>query len=335
MSDVRVVYFGTPAYAVPALIALANDERFEVILTVTQPDRPAGRGHRLTAPPVKEAAIELGMPVYQPSSLRSGEARQPLVDADADLFVVAAFGLIFGEKTLSIPRCGAVNLHASLLPAYRGANPIAAAIASGDERTGVSLMVMERGLDSGPVIASRSLAITPDDTTGSLTSRLGELGALLLLEAIGGYLDGTTRPVPQLEEEVTIARSMRKSDGEIDWSLPAEQVERHIRAMWPWPRAWARLGDATVQIHAAEVADSANSEMRAPGTMRIEGADVFVSCEKCEVKLNTVQFSGKSAIPAKAAVAGGQLADGMRFESAPADREPLVKRPTSGSATTA
>ena len=132
MSKTRIVYFGTPSYAVPALRALALDDRFDVVLVVTQPDRPAGRGHRLVAPPVKEAAIGFGLPVYQPASLRSAEARQPLIDADADLFVVAAFGLIFGEKTLAIPRRGAVNLHASLLPAYRGASPISAAIAIGD-----------------------------------------------------------------------------------------------------------------------------------------------------------------------------------------------------------
>src|SRR5690606_17326928 len=141
------------------------------------PDRPAGRGHKLLAPAVKQTAIELDLPVYQPESLRTAEVRQPLVEADADLFVVAALGLIFGAKTLSIPRLGAVNLHASLLPHYRGANPIAASIASGDEQTGVSLMVMERGLDSGPVIAKRAIDIDDRDTTASLTERLAHLGA--------------------------------------------------------------------------------------------------------------------------------------------------------------
>ncbi len=335
MSAIRIVYFGTPAYAVPALRVLAADTRFEVVLVVTQPDRPAGRGHRLVSPPVKEAASELGLPVYQPESLRAPEARQPLIDAQADLFVVAAFGLIFGEKTLAIPRKGSVNLHASLLPAYRGANPIAAAIAAGEQETGVSLMVMERGLDSGPVIAARSIPIAPDDTTGSLTEKLGHLGAELLIDEIGGYLDGSTTPVVQPESGVTVARSMRKGDGEIDWSLPAGAIERHIRAMWPWPRAWSRLGDLPVQIHAASVVAPGDSADVRPGSIRTKNGDAFVACGEGELRLGTVQFPNKSAVAARAAVTGGQLGEGMRFEGVASDRDPLVARLTSGSSTSA
>jgi methionyl-tRNA formyltransferase len=334
MTATRIVYFGTPAYAVPALRALAADDRFEVVLAVTQPDRPAGRGHKLVAPAVKIAAAELGLPVYQPSSLRAAEARQPLIDAGGDLFVVAAFGLIFGEKTLSIPKLGAVNLHASLLPRYRGANPIAAAIASGDEETGVSLMVMERGLDSGPVIAMRSLPIDVTDTTESLTEKLARLGASLLIEEIGGFLTGVTRPAPQPNEGVTLARPMRKGDGEIDWRRSAEVVERHIRAMWPWPRAWARSGDQVIQIHAA-VSETATIDVQQPGVVRLDRGDVYVACGSGAIKLVTVQLPGKPAVAARSAVAGGQLTDGLRLESAPVDREPLVSAATSGSATSA
>jgi len=333
MSRIRIVYFGTPAYAVPALEAVANEERFAVALVVTQPDRPAGRGHRLAPPPVKEAALALGLPVYQPASLRTVEARQPLLDADADLFIVAAFGLIFGEKTLAIPRRGAVNLHASLLPAYRGANPIAAAIASGEAETGVSLMVMERGLDSGPVIAARSLPIEDDDTTASLTDKLGRLGAALLIDEIGGFVDGTIQPVPQPEAGVTFPRPMRKSDGEVDWTAPAAVVERHVRAMWPWPRAWSRLGDQVVQIHAAAVA---SLEVDAPaGTIIVAQGSPHVACGDGALVIRRVQFPGRAAIEARAAISSRQLSEGMRFDSAPENRESLVIGAMTGSSTNA
>ena len=321
MTRYRVVYFGTPAYAVPALRALHSDERFDVVLVVTQPDRPAGRGHKLVAPAVKHAALELDLPVYQPESLRTPALRQPLVEAHADLFVVAAFGLIFGEKTLAIPKRGAVNLHASLLPAYRGANPIAASIASGDEQTGVSLMVMERGLDSGPVIASRAVSVSGIDTTATLTERLANVGAKLLIAEIGRYLDGALAPVPQPVSGVTLARPMRKADGEIDWSCSALEIERHIRAMWPWPRAWSRLGGTNVQIHCAGISPAESSAE--PGTILI-GDSIVVATGDGTIALSTIQFPGKSAVDAADATRRGLLIDGARFDPVGSDREPMV-----------
>ena len=332
MSVVRVVYFGTPEYAVPALRALCNDARFDVVLVVTQPDRKAGRGHKLVAPAVKTAALELGRTVYQPEALRTQDLRQPLVDANADLFVVAAYGLIFGEKTLSIPRYGAVNLHASLLPAYRGSNPIAASIASGDTATGVSLMKVERGLDSGPVIASKSIAISPNDTTATLTESLANLGAALLIERIGGYLDGSLEPVPQPATGVTFARPMKKADGEIDWNQPARLVDCHIRAMWPWPRAWALLGDTPIQIHSARPANGKTGGE--PGTIRVD-REVFVDCVDGSIVLETIQIPGKPAMDAPSVARGGAIQDGSVFKSASKDREPLVKPLIDDSATSA
>ena len=176
-NPLRVVFFGTPEYAIPTLEMLVSDPRFDVRLVVTQPDRPAGRRHQLTAPPVKIAAEKFVLPVYQPDSLRSPANRELLIGVQADVFIVAAYGRIFGEKTLAIPRSGCINLHASLLPAYRGASPIAAAILNGEATTGVSLMKMELGLDTGPVYRSINTAISPDDTTDVLTARLALLGA--------------------------------------------------------------------------------------------------------------------------------------------------------------
>jgi methionyl-tRNA formyltransferase len=327
----RIVYFGTPTYAVPALEALHGDSRFEIVLAVTQPDRPAGRGHKLVSPAVKTAAEALAIPVYQPQSLRTPETRQPLIDARPDLFVVAAFGLIFGEKTLAIPRFGSVNLHASILPAYRGANPIAAAIACGEYETGISLMIMERGLDSGPVIAARSIAIEPDDTTETLTRKLAVVGASLALDEIEPYLTGEKRGLVQPSVGVTLARPMRKSDGEIDWSVGAVVMDRHVRAMWPWPRAWSKLGDQIVQIHS--IARVFPHENRGAGEISIE-AGVRVGCATGSVELGLVQLPGKSPTNAAHVFRATDSSAMPAFMPLTAPREPLVTTLNDGSATT-
>ncbi|MGH2552027.1 MAG: methionyl-tRNA formyltransferase [Thermomicrobiales bacterium] len=328
----RVVFFGTPAYAVPALTALEADSRFSVELVVTQPDRPAGRGKALTPPAVKVEALRLALPLYQPSTLRDAMSRQPLVDADADLFVVAAFGLIFGEKTLAIPRIAPVNLHASLLPAYRGASPISAAIENGDPETGVSLMVMERGLDSGPVIATRSIPIGPNATTESLTAELARIGASLLIDEMGAFASGETIPTPQPEDGVTLVRPLTKSDGEIDWSQSAEQIERHIRAMWPWPRASASIDSTTVQIHSASIAGAIGLQ---PGRIAIDGETVIVGTGDGTLILDSVQFPGKGPIDGRTLANSRRLKNGDRFGLEISERSPMIKALDSGSSTTA
>jgi methionyl-tRNA formyltransferase len=328
--QVRVVFFGTPPYAVPALTALADDERFAVELVVTQPDRPAGRGKMLTPPAVKVEAQRQGLPVYQPSTLRDAASRQPLVDAGADLFVVAAFGLIFGEKTLGIPRIAPVNLHASLLPAYRGASPISAAILNGDAETGVSLMVMERGLDSGPVIAKRVIPIDPHATTQSLTRELALVGASLLVDEIEAFVRGDLVPVSQPAGGVSLVRSLTKADGEIDWSLSAIEIERHVRAMWPWPRAWTRFGDATVQVHAAAVNEASDLN---PGRIDVTRESVVVGTGSGTLSLQTVQFPGKNPLDRRALVNSGRIKSGDRFALDLPPRSPIVITLDSGSST--
>jgi methionyl-tRNA formyltransferase len=329
---IRVVVFGTPGYAVPALRLLAEDPRVTVPLVVTQPDRPAGRGKALTPPAVKLEAERLGLPVYQPATLRDPASRQPLVDAAADLFVVAAFGLIFGEKTLSIPRIAPINLHASLLPSYRGASPITAAILNGDAETGVSLMVMERGLDSGPVIATRAIPIPADATTESLTPALGEVGAALLIDTLGGFVAGEVVPVLQPDAGISLVRPLTKADGEIDWRQPAEQIERHVRAMWSWPRAWTRLGDETLQIHATSL-DTA--ENLAPGELDLQRGRVVVGTGDRAIVLEQAQFPGKAAMDRAALANSGRLRTGERFALDLPSRPPIVTTLASGSATTA
>jgi methionyl-tRNA formyltransferase len=287
---VRVVYFGTPEYAVPTLRTLTEDTRTEIALVVTQPDRPAGRGRTLTPPPVKSAALERGLLVYQPESLRTEAERKPVAGTVPDLFVVAAYGKIFGPKMLALPRLGSVNLHASLLPDYRGASPIAAAILEGQLRTGVTLMQMGRGLDTGPILAHRSLDIDPKDTTLSLTSRLSTLGATLLLDSLDEVVSGQVREEPQDHSVATLTRPLVKADGWIDWRRPAVEIERHVRAMWNWPRAWTTFRREPIQIHEAWV--SRELATSRPGTVTCSGEGAAVSTGEGQLILQVVQSAG-------------------------------------------
>lgn len=286
----RVIFFGTPAFAVPTLRRLVHDSQFQVEMVVSQPDRAAGRGRRMEAPPVVQAARDLSIPCYQPASLRTEEARAPLAEIGADLFVVAAFGLIFGPKTLALPRLGCVNVHASLLPQYRGAAPISAAILTGDTVTGVTLMQMEAGLDTGPMLGMTSEAILPEDTTASLTPRLASIGADLAESLLPAYGRGELQPVPQSVVGATLTRPLKKADGWLDWSLPAAQLERAVRAFWPWPRAWTTYGETTLQIHEASVVPIMNPP--APGTVVSTDRELVVACGEDGLRLSQVQAAG-------------------------------------------
>lgn len=292
---IRIVYFGTPTYAVPALEALLQDPLVEVSLVVTQPDRPAGRGRKLTAPPVKNVALAHGIEVHQPESLRTERDREPIAIQHPDLFVVAAFGKIFGPRLLSIPPLGSVNLHASLLPAYRGASPISAAILEGRDETGVTLMRMDTGLDTGPMLAQRSLPIGTEATTISLTPQLAQLGAELLIDSLAGLRDGTLAQVQQDEQCATLTRPLLKADGWIDWSQSAHQIERQVRAMWDWPRSWSTLGGAQVQIHRASVDDSPATGT--PGSVTTKNGMPMVATGGGHLRIEVAQTAGGKPLP--------------------------------------
>lgn len=327
---IRVVFFGTPDFAVPALRALADDPRFEIVLVVTQPDRPAGRGRKVVMPAVKAAAQELGLVVHQPTRLRVEADRQPLVDARADVFVVAAYGMIFGPKTLAIPRIGCLNLHASILPAYRGASPISAAIAERRPRTGVSLMRMERGLDTGPVLGEQSVAIAPDDTTASLTARLAGIAAALAVDLIPAVVAGAVPPVAQ-SGPATLTRPLEKADGWLDWHRPALELEALVRAMWPWPRAWTTVGypagDGWVlQIHRAAVIERSEPSPLAPGTVIATEGGLAVVTGDGALQLDTVQTPGGRPVAGTALTTASRLTLGSQLgqSGGPSDRKPLV-----------
>lgn len=253
---INIIFMGSPDFAQPSLRALA--QHYHVVGVVTQPDRASGRGRELKPPPVKTLALELGLPIIQPQKLREPEAMAQLQAWKPDLIVVAAFGQILKKEVLDLPRFGCVNVHASLLPRWRGAAPINAAILAGDEETGVTIMQMDAGLDTGPMLAKRSIRLHPDDTAGSVFQTLSTLGADLLLETLPDYMEGKIIPQPQPEDGATYAPMLKKEDGRLDFSKPADELERRVRAMNPWPGAFMELDGAILKIHRAHV-DAGNA----------------------------------------------------------------------------
>ncbi|MEJ7839850.1 MAG: methionyl-tRNA formyltransferase [Thermomicrobiales bacterium] len=318
----RVIFMGTPMYAVPSLRALHGHADVALALVVTQPDRPQGRGRKLQSPPVRLTADELEVPVLQVSTLREASTRELLESTNPDLVVVAAFGIILGAKTLSLPKFGCINLHASLLPKYRGANPIAAAIAMGEAKTGVTLMQMEQGLDTGPILSMNSLEIDLTDTTATLTPRLAELAGELLRDSIADLASGLSMPKEQ-PAGASLTRPMTKDDGWIDWTKSAADVANHVRAMVPWPRAWTTLPDGSrLQIHAVE---TRSVEARA-GAVTVSGDEMVVGCGSGSVHLTAIQFPGGNVLADRALIDKTESIDGlvMGISGVPIARSPLV-----------
>ena len=249
-----IVFMGSPEFALPTLRALA--EHYQVTGVGTQADRPAGRGRQLTPPPVKILAQELGLPVIQPKRLGEPEAMQQLRSWAPDLIVVAAFGQILRLELLDLPPHGCLNVHASLLPRWRGAAPIQAALLAGDEQTGITIMKMDPGVDTGPILSQRAGAIYPDDTTGSLAARLAQLGAELLVECLPAFLSGSLTPQPQDESQATYAPMLKKEDGQLDFHQSAEQLARLVRAFNPWPGAYILWRGQLLKIHHAHAVEA-------------------------------------------------------------------------------
>ena len=243
----RVVFMGTPEFAVPCLEHLILNQ-YQVVAVYTQPDKPAGRGRSLVSPPLKRAALTWKLPVVQPVSLKKAEAVAQLAGFHPDVMVVAAFGQILPHSVLDIPGYGCINIHPSLLPRFRGASPVAAAILAGDEFTGVSIMLMEKGLDTGPILARAQIPISPQDTTGSLTAKLSQIAARLLQEVLVRWTRGEITPQSQNEAEATCCSSISKEEGEIDWHLPAIDIWRRVRAFQPWPGCYTRWRGRQLKI---------------------------------------------------------------------------------------
>jgi methionyl-tRNA formyltransferase len=291
MPQPRIIYAGTPDFAVAPLKALLV-EGYNVIAVYTQPDRPAGRGRKLTPSPVKQAALDAGIDVEQPVSLKDSQAVDRLRAWDADLIVVAAYGLLLPPMALASARLGCINIHASILPRWRGAAPIQRAILAGDERSGISIMRMEAGLDTGPVYLARQIDIAPDETGGSLHDRLAALGAQALLAALPGILDGSLQPAPQDDNLACYATKLDKEEARIDWTRPAAEIERQVRAFNPWPVAQTALAGETLRIWSAQaLQDAADAD---PGRVVAANRDgIVVATGSRLLRISRLQAPGK------------------------------------------
>lgn len=311
MSSLRIAFAGTPDFSVPALKALLGSGH-TVVGVLTQPDRPKGRGRQLAASPVKVAALEHGLAVSQPETLKTEAGRADLAAWSPDLLVVVAYGLILPPTVLALPGLGCLNIHASLLPRWRGAAPIQRAILAGDAVTGVTIMLMDAGLDTGPMLIKKELPIAREDTGGSLHDRLASLGADALLEALQGHAQGTLKPTPQPKEGITYAAKIDKSEALIDWDRDALEIERQVRAFNPWPVAETRLDGEQLRIFGAtamalETAGAIlHKDEASCGTIVVvRDESLLVRCGNGFLALKQLQRPGRRAMSAGDFARGG------------------------------
>lgn len=288
----RIVFAGTPEFAAEHLKALL-DSPHQIIAVYSQPDRPAGRGQKLTPSPVKQLALQHDIPVYQPQTLRDPAAQAELAALKPDLMVVVAYGLILPQVVLDIPRLGCINSHASLLPRWRGAAPIQRAVEAGDAESGVTVMQMEAGLDTGPMLLKVSTPINAEDTGGSLHDRLASLGPQAVIQAIAGLATGTLKGEVQDDSQATYAHKLNKDEARLDWSRPAIELERLVRAFNPWPICHSTLAGDAIKVHVAELGEGSGT----PG--RILAADksgLTVACGEGSLRLTRLQLPGGKAL---------------------------------------
>ncbi|OGW38112.1 MAG: methionyl-tRNA formyltransferase [Nitrospirae bacterium GWD2_57_9] len=306
----RLLYMGTPQFAVPPLAALIKAGH-EIAGVVTRIDKPAGRGRTVTAPPVKLFAVERGLAVFQPKRVRDPEFLDTLRRLEPEAIVAAAYGQILPAAVLHLPRYGCINIHASLLPAYRGAAPINWAIIRGEERTGITIMQMDEGMDTGAVLLQESIRIDPEDTAGTLTEKLSELGARLIAEALPGIVSGALKPVAQDNARATLAPLLKKEDGLIDWTLPAKDIHDRVRGFTPWPGAYTFLEGTMVKLLKTGVAPGS----LAAGVIAAKGNTLEVGTGKDLIRLVTVQPAGKKPMAAGDFLRGHRITAGTKFEA--------------------
>ncbi len=306
----RIIYMGTPQFAVPALekliavskSGLALQEGYEIATVITRPDKPSGRGKEIIYSPVKQLALSHDIPVWQPGSLKRQENIDMLAEYRADLYIVAAFGQILPQAVLDLPRFGTLNIHASLLPKYRGVAPISESILQGDVETGVTIMLIDAGVDTGPILLQRAIPIAPDDTTGSLTSKLAALGADTLVEALPLWVEGKLTLQPQDERSASHTRMLHKEDGKIDWSRPADILARTVRAFTPWPGAFTLWGNRLLKIisaHDVQVESGSDDRVGTVGLRKEHGVQTLtVVTGNGLFIIDKLQLEGKKAMSA-------------------------------------
>jgi len=309
----RVVFMGTPAVAVPVLSALL-DEGHGLVGVYTQPDRQSGRGKRIVSSMVKQYALERGLPVFQPATLRRDEAaREQMASLSPDLIVVAAYGLFLPADTLSLPPLGCLNLHPSLLPRYRGATPVASAILEGDPVTGVTIIRLDQGMDTGPVVAQKETSIGPDETTEGLTSRLFLMGAALLVEVLPDWQHGKIRAQAQDASLATVTERLSKDDGEIDWTCPAVWLARQVRAYHPWPGSFTHWNGKTLKVLAAKAIASDARPTDSQGLVKQVPEGVGVATGEGALVLEQVQMEGRRPVSTREFVQGHRNFIGSRL----------------------
>jgi methionyl-tRNA formyltransferase len=299
----RVVFMGTPGFALPALSRLADSE-YEVVAVYTQPDEPVGRGRRMVPTAVKSAALARALTVNQPPSLKEAGEVAKLAGLRPDTIVVAAYGQLLPQSVLDVPRFGCVNIHPSLLPRHRGPSPVAAAILAGDEATGVSIMLMDKGMDTGPVLAQSQWAISDSDTTGTLTDRLAEAGANLLMETLPLWVAGRITPQAQDNGKATYCRVVSKEDGRMDWHLPAPELWRRVRAFQPWPGCYTVWQGKLLKIVEAVPLPGEGEEGRVVEIRGVSGVPVGVQTASGTLGLLKVQLEGKRVVSAEEFIRG-------------------------------
>ena len=303
----KVIFAGTPDFAATALRAIA-EAGFDIPLVLTQPDRPKGRGMKLQASPVKETALELGFQVAQPESLKSESAQAMLRAVEADIMVVAAYGLLLPQAVLDIPRYGCLNIHASLLPRWRGAAPIQRAIEAGDSETGICIMQMDAGLDTGAVISRHPCPILPSDNAQTLHDKLAEIGARAIVADLQHYAQRNAQPQP--EHGITYAHKLSKADAQIDWTQPADAIERCIRAFNPVPGAWCDYHGKPLKIWAAQASSAGGVT---GSVLQADKNGIQVACGSGSLLIQTLQPAGSARMEAAAFLAGHPIAVGSRF----------------------
>jgi methionyl-tRNA formyltransferase len=311
----RIVFCGTPEFAVPSLKRLLAEPDFTIEAVVTQPDRPRGRGHPVATSPVKNLALAAGLYVYQPEKIKSDSAHEFFKRIAPDAVVIIAYGQIVPLRLIEIPRLGWINLHASLLPKYRGAAPVNWAILNGQTRTGLTTMQIDAGLDSGPVLLQTTLAIGPDETAPELARRLAEAGAPLLVESLRKLDRGEIQPVPQDHTQATLAPLLKKEDGRIDWSLPARQIYNRIRGLQPWPGAYTTFRRQLCHVWGRPAAAGVMlGRKEPPGTLVASANELFVACgEATWLQLGEVQLEARRRVSARDFANGARRKPGETF----------------------
>ncbi|MBI2475129.1 methionyl-tRNA formyltransferase [Candidatus Uhrbacteria bacterium] len=312
----KIVFFGTPSFAIPFLKALISENGFEVIGVVTQPDKPSGRGKKILSSEVKQFAVQKGIAVFQFASLKKPEAVEALSSLCADVFVVVAYGKIIPNQILNIPPKGVVNVHPSMLPKYRGPSPMQWAILNGDKKTGISIMLLDEGMDTGPILKQTSIDLSENETTKSLETKIHSVGPKFLCEVLKSYEKGNCAPFKQKKDGASGTRLLTKEDGQINWDTDAKSIERIIRAYTEWPTAWSKIkiNNKTTRLKILQAKVVQKNFNKPNGTLIEDGGKLFIAVNSEALELMTLQPEGKSQMPVQAFLAGRKDWIGKIFE---------------------